>query len=97
MEAANRVAKLDKRARLVALKKGTDVMKLSCEAWKAYWDWVDAGRPVDDDGSPRLNKTDSHAILTFLLPIVDITGTLKLKDHSLMKKCTVWFGGIARV
>ena len=39
-----------------ALKNGTDAMKLSCEALKAHRDWVCAGKPVDDDGSRRLNK-----------------------------------------
>jgi hypothetical protein len=79
-----------------ALKNGTDAMKLSCEAWKAHWDWVCAGKPVDDDGSLRLNKNDSYAIVKFLLPIVDITEALKLKDYNSMKKCVVWLGGIAR-
>ena len=97
VEAAKRIAELDKRARLVVeLKKGTDAVKLSYEARKAHRDWVSAGKPVDDEGSPRLNKKDSYAIVKFLLPIVDITGALKLKDYNSMKKCVAWLGGIAR-
>ena len=59
MEVAKRIAEVDKRTRaavVAALKKGTDAMKLSCEALKAHRDWVCAGKPVDDDGSRRLNK-----------------------------------------
>jgi hypothetical protein len=97
VEAAKWIAELDKRARAAAaLKNGTDAMKLSCEAQKAHRDWVCAGKPVDDDGSPRLNKKDSYAIVKFLLPIVVITGALKLKDYNSMKKCVVWLGRIAR-
>jgi hypothetical protein len=54
------------------------------------------GRPVDEIGHPRLNKKDSLAVVKFLLPRVDITGTLKLKDFNSMKKCIVWLGEIAR-
>ncbi len=59
VEVAKRIAEVDKRTRAAvaaALKKGTDAMKLSCEALKAHRDWVCAGKPVDDDGSRRLNK-----------------------------------------
>ena len=35
------------------LKKGTDVMKQSCEAHKAYEDWLDMGRQVDNEGNPQ--------------------------------------------
>ena len=97
VEAAKRIAELDKRVRLAAtLKKGTDVMRLSCEVWKTCQDWVSAGKPVDDEGSPWLNKKDSYVIVKFLLPIVDITRALKLKDYNSMKKCMVWLGGIAQ-
>ncbi len=68
VEAAKRIAELDKRVRLAAtLKKGTDVMRLSCEVWKTCQDWVSAGKPVDDEGSPWLNKKDSYAIVKFSL------------------------------
>jgi len=42
-----------------------------------------------------LNKKDSLAVVKFLLPRVDITGKLRLKDYNLMKKCIVWLGEIA--
>jgi hypothetical protein len=35
-------------------------------------------------------------VVTFLLPRVDITGKLKLKDFNSMKKCIVWLAEIAR-
>jgi len=57
-----------------------------------------AGRPVDEIEHPRLNKNkkDSLAVVKFLLPRVDITGKLKLKDFNSMKKCIVWLREIAR-
>jgi hypothetical protein len=54
-----------------------------------------AGRLVDKNGSPRLTKKDSHAIVKFLLPRLDIKGELKLKDFSLMKACVRSLSGIA--
>ncbi len=47
------IAESDKRARAMALKKGTDVMKQTCEANKAYEDWLDIGRQVDNEGNPQ--------------------------------------------
>ncbi len=41
-----------------------------------------------------LNKKDSLAVVKFLLPRVDITGKLKLKDFNSMKKCVVWLAEI---
>jgi hypothetical protein len=55
-----------------------------------------AGRLVDEIRHPWLNKKDSLAVVKFLLPMVDITGKLKLKDFNSMKKCIVWLGEIAR-
>ncbi len=78
------------------MKKATKAMKHNCKAQKAHADWVAAGWPVDKDGDPRLTKKDSHAILKFLLPRVDIKGELKLKDFSSMKACVRWLGGIVR-
>ena len=77
-------------------KNNTKLNKRSCDARKAHANWVLAGRPVDEIGHPRLNKKDSLAVVKFLLPRVDITGKLKLKDFNSMKKCIVWLGEIAR-
>ncbi len=49
---------------------------------------------MDEMGHPRLNKKDSLAVVKFLPPRVVITGTLKLKDFNLMKKCIVWLAEI---
>jgi hypothetical protein len=43
-----------------------------------------------------LDRKDSLVVVKFLLPRVDITGKLKLKDFNLMKKCVVWLAEIAR-
>jgi hypothetical protein len=98
VEAGKRLAELEKKAKAkVERKKDTELNKRSYEARKAHADWVLAGRPVDEMGHPRLNKKDSLAVVKFLLPRVDITGTLKLKDFNSMKKCVVWLAEIARV
>ena len=93
-----RMSELEKKAKAKTKKqkKNTELNKRSCDARKAHADWVLAGRPVDEIGHPRLNKKDSLAVVKFLLPRVDITGKLKLKDFNLMKKCIVWRGEIAR-
>ena len=96
MEAGKRLAELEKKAKAkVERKKDTESNKRSNEARKAHADWVLVGRPVDEMGHPRLNKKDSLAVVKFLLPRVDITGTLKLKDFNSMKKCVVWLAEIA--
>jgi hypothetical protein len=97
VEAGKRMAELEKKAKAkTEQKKNTESYKRSCDARKAHANWVLAGRPVDEIGHPRLNKKDSLAVVKFLLPRVDITGTLKLKDFNSMKKCIVWLGEIAR-
>jgi hypothetical protein len=89
------MAELKKKAK-TEQKKNTESNKRSCDAHKAHANWVWAGRPVDEIGYPRLNKKDSLAVVKFLLPRVDITGKLKLKDFNSMKKVIVWLGEIAR-
>jgi hypothetical protein len=99
VEAAKWVAMLERGAKAAAvMKKTTKAMKHNCEAQKAHADWVAAGWLVDEDGNPHLTKKDSHAIVKFLLPRLDIKikGELKLKDFSLIKACVRWLGGIAR-
>ena len=93
-----RMSELEKKAKAKTKKqkKNTELNKRSCDARKAHADWVLAGRPVDEIGHPRLNKKDSLAVVKFLLPKVDITGKLKLKDFNSMKKCILWLGEIAR-
>ena len=93
VEAGKRMAELEMKVRTKdERKKHTELNKRSCEARKAHADWVLAGSPVDKIGHLWLNKKDSLALLKFLLPRVDITGKLKLKDFNLMKKCVVWLG-----
>ena len=90
VEAGKRLAKLEKKAKAKAeRKKDTESNKWSYEVHKAHADWVLVGRPVDEMGHPQLNKKDSLVVVKFLLPRVDITGTLKLKDFNSMKKCVV--------
>jgi hypothetical protein len=88
VEAGKRLAELEKKAKAkMERKKDTVSNKRSYEACMAHADWVLAGRPVDEMGHPRLNRKDSLAVVKFLLPRVDITGKLKLKDFNSMKKC----------
>jgi hypothetical protein len=94
VEAGKRMAELERKAKeKVEQKKNLELNKWSCEARKAHRDWVLAGSTVVI-GHPRLNKKDSLALVTFLLPKVDILGELKLKDFNSMKKCNVWLGEI---
>jgi hypothetical protein len=97
VEAAKWVTTLERRAKAAAvMKKAIKAMKRNCKAQKAHADWVAAGWLVDKDGNPHLTKKDSHAIIKFLLPRVDIMGELKLKDFSTMKVCVRWLGRIMR-
>jgi hypothetical protein len=97
VEVGKRMAELKKKTKAkTEQKKNTESNKRGCDARKAHANWVWAGRPVDEIGHPRLNKKDSLAVVKFLLPKVDITGKLKLKDFNSMKKCILWLGEIAR-
>jgi hypothetical protein len=97
VEAAKQVATLERRAKVAAvMKKATKAMKRNCKAQKIHADWVTAGWLVDEEGDPHLTKKDSHAIVKFLLPRLDIKGKLKFKDFSSMKACFRWISGIAR-
>jgi hypothetical protein len=97
MEVGKRLAELEKKAKAKAeQKKDTKLNKRSYETPKACADWVLVGRPVDEMGHPRLNKKDSLAVVKCLLPRVDNTGKLKLKDFNSMKKCVMWLEEIAR-
>ena len=77
-------------------KKNTKLNKRSCDPCKAHADWVLAERLADEVGHPQLKKKDSLVVVKFLLPRVDITENLMLKDFNSMKKCIVWLGEIAR-
>ncbi len=59
-------------------------------------EWVSKGLLVDEDGSPKLDRKESYAVVNFLLPRIDIKGELKLKDFETMKKCNKWLGEIGR-
>ena len=84
------MAELEKKAKAkTEQKKNTESNKWSCDARKAHANRVLAGRQVDEIGHLRLNKKDSLAVVKFLLPRVDITRKLKLKDFNSMKKCIV--------
>ena len=51
---------------------------------------------MDSYGHPRLSRKDAHAIVKFLLPMIDLKGEKKMKDLGTMKACMQWLGKIAR-
>ena len=91
LEVEKQIAVLDKKAKSNAeLKKENDVMKQEGKAQKARREWVCEWRLVDGDGNQKLNWSSTHAIVRFLLPMVDIKGELKMKDFTSMKACVKW-------
>jgi hypothetical protein len=66
------------------------------EARKYYMTWVQGGMKVDGEGNLKLLKNAVYTIIKFLLPKVDILGTVRLGEFKTVKVCTKWLGEIRR-
>jgi hypothetical protein len=64
------------------------------EARKYYMTWLQGGMKVDGEGNPKLLKNAAYTIIKFLLPKVDILGTVRLGEFKTVKVCTKWIGEI---
>jgi hypothetical protein len=62
------------------------------EARKYNMTWVQGGMKVDGEGNPKLLKNAAYTIIKFLLPKVDILGTVRLGEFKTVKVCMKWLG-----
>ena len=60
------------------------------EARKYNMTWVQGGMKVDGEGNPKLLKNAAYTIIKFLLPKVDILGTVRLGEFKTVKVCMKW-------
>ena len=58
VEAGKRMTELEKKAKAkMEQNKNTKSNNWSCDARSAHTDWILSGRPVNEIGHPRLNKS----------------------------------------
>lgn len=62
----------------------------------AFGRWKADGRKINDDGSPKLKRTDALAIVRVLLPRLDVKKEVKMGNFKTVKDCVTWLGGISK-